>query len=476
MIRAILQRQFWIFFLTISFSSQLSSEVSLPAILSSNMVLQRDAEVKLWGWAESGEEIRINLSWLEQEVTTFANAQGEWETMVRTTNSKDEQTISFNGVSSLVKLENILFGEVWLCSGQSNMELPIKGFSGQPVYGRNEAIMSARNPNLRLFTVERKGAKTPLKKIDKYRAWEEAGPQNIADFSAVAYHYASQLQEVLDVPVGVIHSSWGGSIVEAWMSKEVLSKYKEVNLDSANLDRANREETTLFNAMIHPLVNYTIKGVLWYQGESNRYAPEKYLQLFPAMVKDWRQRWVNDDFPFFYVQIAPFNYEGVNSAYLREAQMKALDSIPNSGMAVALDLGAADFIHPPKKKEVGSRLLYLSLSRVYGFDDIDGSAPLYESYEVQDSGIQVSFSHAENGLYTPGSLTDFEIAGEDRKFYSARAIIVDRKTVFVSSQEVPQPVAVRYGWKNWVQGSLFDASLLPASSFRTDNWNEERID
>jgi sialate O-acetylesterase len=224
--------------------------------------------------------------------------------------------------------------------------------------------------------------------------------------------------------------------------------------------------------MIHPLLNFTMKGVLWYQGESNRGNPEMYDKWFPAMVQDWRRQWNLGDFPFFYVQIAPFNYVGVNSAFLRESQLKALEVIPNSGMAVTMDIGAADFIHPPNKKDVGSRLLYLSLHRVYGFDAIDDSGPIYESHEVQDSGILVTFSAAENGLYSFGELTGFEIAGKDQKFYPATASIVNRNKLFVKSSMVEKPVAVRYGWQNWVEGSLYDASLLPASSFRTDNWTD----
>jgi sialate O-acetylesterase len=254
------------------------------------------------------------------------------------------------------------------------------------------------------------------------------------------------------------------------MSEEVLSEFQEIDLDEADLERGNRVKTVLYNGMIHPLLNFRIKGVLWYQGESNRTAPDEYLKLFPAMVKDWRERWGIGDFPFYYVQIAPFNYNGVNSAFLREAQLKSLDEIPNAGMAVTMDIGKEYFIHPPRKKEVADRLLYIALKKTYGFDRVDDSGPIYKSYEVQDSGIMLTFTNAENGLYTEGGLMNFEIAGADKVFHQAEARIVNQRNVFVKSPDVDAPVAVRYAWENWVEGTLYDSSLLPASSFRTDDW------
>jgi len=456
------------------------AKVELPAIVSSNMVLQRDATVKLWGWANANEKITINCSWLEQDAKVEADNNGNWSIKVKTTNSKNPQTISIKSIESDILLENILFGEVWLCSGQSNMQQPLKGYNGQPTFGGTMAVAQSNNPNLRLFTVDRVGSKIPLKDVDKYTAWAQATPDNVLDFSAVAYFFGEQLQEILDVPVGLIHTSWGGSSVQAWISNEVISLHQDVNLEDVDIsERTNHIPTALYNAMIHPLTSYTIKGVLWYQGESNRGEPDKYKTLFPAMVKDWRNRWEIGDFPIYYVQIAPYIYGDNdafqtvdNSAFIREAQLECLDLIPNSGIAITMDIGDDYCIHPPKKKEVADRLLFNALNQTYGFKTIDYASPIYESHEVIDEGMLLKFKNAETGLFAYDELEGFEIAGNDKVFYPATATIVNRMNVLVSSEHVKNPVAVRYAWKNWINGTLYDTNLLPASSFRTDDWEE----
>ena len=457
-----------------------SGEVRLPAIVSSNMVLQRDATVILWGWADAKEKITIKASWLDEVLNVTANNEGNWRVEVRTTTSKKEQSMSLSGKNSKIELENILFGEVWLCSGQSNMQQPLTGYPGQPTFESAMAIAKSRNSKLRLFTVDRVGAKTPINDLEKYTPWQEASPENAASFSAVAYFFGNQLQKILDVPVGMIHTSWGGSSVEAWMSKEVIGTFQEVNLDEVDLSKnTNHIPSALYNAMIHPLIPYTIKGALWYQGESNRLEPDRYKELFPAMVKDWRTRWNIGDFPFYFVQIAPFWYSNndafttaENSAFIREAQLHCADLIPNSGIAITMDIGDEFCIHPPKKREVAERLLFNALQQSYGFESVDGKSPVYESMELKDGGIILSFKNAETGLYAYDELTGFEVAGEDRVFYPAEAKIVNSGNVQVVSEKVFAPVAVRYAWSNWVTGTLYDTNLLPASSFRTDNWED----
>lgn len=462
------------------FSFGVLAEIKLPAIVSSNMVLQRNTNVVLWGWADAGEKISITASWIKAPQTLQADNQGNWRTELKTTNSLEPQTINLKGKVSNITLDNVLFGEVWLCSGQSNMERPMKGIPGEPVFGSAMAIAKSHNPNLRLFKVGFNASKTPLNDLKKYLAWQSAAPECVNNFSAVAYFYGQQLQEILGCPVGIIATSVGGSAVETWISKEALSEFKFVNLDTADSTRkATATPTVLFNSMISPLIPYTIKGALWYQGEANRKEPENYKKLFPAMVKDWRTRWNIGDFPFFYVQLAPYSYGNKlayqisdNSAFIREAQLKCLDLIPNSGMAVTLDVGDENSIHPSKKKEVADRLLFLSLSKSYGFTGFDFTSPNYDSYEVKDGGIMLSFKNIEAGIFAFDRLTDFEIAGSDKVFFPAEAKIVKGKTVFVSSQKVVNPVAVRYAWSNWVKGSLFGNNLLPVSSFRTDNWDD----
>ena len=464
----------------ILFVQSSNAEVKLPAIVSSDMVLQRNTTVVLWGWADAKEKITIKVSWLDEPLNVITDKQGDWRIEVKTTNSKEPHTITIKSEASDIFLENILFGEVWLCSGQSNMQQPMKGYPGQPTFGSVMAIADAHNPNLRLFTVDRIGSITPEKDVEKYTAWQQASPQNVSDFSAVAYFFGQQLQKILDVPVGMIHTSWGGSSVQAWISNEVISSYQEVNLEDVDISKqTNHIPTALYNAMIHPLIPYTIKGALWYQGESNRKEPEEYKKLFPAMVKDWRTRWGTGEFPFYFVQIAPYWYNNFdafstsdNSALIRETQLQCVDLIHNSGIAITMDIGDKFSIHPPRKKEVADRLLFNALNQTYGFETVDGKSPVYESLEVKDGAILLSFINAETGLFTHEGLSGFEIAGENKVFYPASATIVERKNVLVKSEKVSTPIAVRYAWSNWVEGTLYDTNLLPASSFRTDDWED----
>jgi sialate O-acetylesterase len=460
-------------------SSTCFARIKLPAIVSSNMVLQRNTTVSLWGWSDANEKITISTSWLKGPINISADKNGNWKIKIQTTDSKRPQSIRFKSALSNIFLENILFGEVWLCSGQSNMQMPVKGNIGQPVFGAQEAITTAGNSNLRLFTVDRKASRKPENELGENSGWQSANMETVKEFSAVAYFYGKQLQEILDVPVGMIHSSWGGSLIEAWMSNEALSTIQAVDLTNVDLERGNRFPTVVFNAMINPLISYTIKGVLWYQGEANVSRPEQYKLLFPAMVKDWRARWGIGDFPFYYVQIAPYFYDSTNridarnnAAFLREVQMQCLDIIPNAGIAVTMDIGEDHLIHPAHKKEVADRLLYNALNKTYGYKAIDFSGPVCDSMEVKDGGVYLSFRQAESGLYKMGELKGFVVAGQDKVFYPAVANIVGGKKLFVKAQHVKDPVAVRYAWRSWDQATLFDTFLLPASSFRTDNWND----
>jgi len=462
------------------FQSMALAEVRLPAIVSSNMVLQRDTTIALWGWADAEENISISASWLDRPIKVRAGLSGKWAVEVRTNNSIDPQTIEIQSKTSRILLENILFGEVWLTSGQSNMEQPMQGYLGQPTFGSQQAILHAANDNLRLFTVVKEADTTPREELGGHVGWQSATPASAKNFSAVSYFYGQQLQQILGVPVGMIHTSWGGSLVESWMSTESLSPIKEIDLAEVDLERGNRFPTVLFNAMINPLIPYTIKGALWYQGESNASQPEEYEKLFPAMVADWRTRWGIGDFPFYYVQISPYQYYWPDSekaevdhlvAQMREAQLQCLDLIPNSGMAVLMDVGHRTVIHPPKKKEVADRLLYNALNKTYGYEAVDFSGPVYDAMEIADDRIHLTFRHADRGLYSKGDSSNWEIAGADKVFYPALAT-VNREGVVVRSERVKEPVAVRYAWRSWATGTLFGANMLPASSFRTDNWND----
>jgi sialate O-acetylesterase len=475
-------KQVFFLALTLLFSSSAClAKIKLPAIISSHMVLQRNTTVTLWGWSDANEKISVNTSWMKEAVNIVADSRGNWKARIQTTDSKKPQTVRIKSNTSNILVEDILFGEVWLCSGQSNMTMPVNGFYGQPVFGAQQAITEALNVNIRLFTVDQQASLEPQNDLGKYKAWQSATAASVKNFSAVAYFFGKQLQEILDVPVGLIHTSWGGSLIEAWMSNETLSAIQEVDLKNVDLNRGNRFPTVLFNAMINPLIPYTLKGMIWYQGEGNVSRSDQYKLLFPAMVKDWRARWGIGDLPFYFVQIAPFMYDTTNrmearnnAAFMREVQLKCADLIPNSGIAITMDLGESRNIHPPRKKEVSDRLLYNALNKTYGYKDIDCSGPVYESMEVKNEGMFLSFRNEEGGLYSPGELKGFEIAAEDKVFYPASASIANGNKVFVKSEQVKNPVAVRYAWHSWVIGSLFDNYLLPASSFRTDDWNDAR--
>ena len=449
------------------------AKIKLPNIIASNMVLQRNTTVKIWGWASPGEKISIKTSWISETLKIITPENGRWEITMKTTLSKEPQTIQLKSIESNINLDNILFGEVWICSGQSNMRMPLKGYTGQPTFDGNLSVATSKNPNLRLFSITENGSPTPLDSVSNYKKWDGASSENVKDFSAVAYFYGKQLQEILDVPVGLIMTSWGGTRIQPWMSKEAVTPFLDVNkVKKDTTEKYKRIPSAIFNAMIHPITSYTIKGAIWYQGETNRDEPKLYQKLLPEMVKDWRKQWNIGDFPFYYVQIAPNKYiDKSNSQFQREAQLKASEVIPNSGMAVLSDVGSTQTIHPPRKKEVAERLLFIALNKTYGMKDVDCTGPVYKSMTEKEGALFLSFDAAETGIFSPETeVSCFEIAGEDKVFYPAKAEIISHKQVKVSSLNVKVPVAVRYGWNNWFEGTLYDNNMLPASSFRTDDW------
>uniref|UniRef100_F4CDE6 Sialate O-acetylesterase n=1 Tax=Sphingobacterium sp. (strain 21) TaxID=743722 RepID=F4CDE6_SPHS2 len=453
------------------------AEIRLGAIFTDGMVLQRQSAVPIWGWASPGTNVTIESSWNHQKYNVKANEKGKWLVKVQTPDAGGPYSLALNdGTPHTIK--DILIGEVWLCSGQSNMEMPLKGFRGQPIIGSNDAILHSANNHLRLYTVPRSSQLQP-QDDSKPSVWKEANPENVANFSATAYYFGRLLQEILQVPVGLIHSSYGGSTIEAWMDRELLQDFKEVSLPKDSIPVKNRTPTTLFNGMIHPIVGYTIKGCIWYQGESNYENPDLYEQLFPAMVKRWRALWNQGNFPFYYAQIAPYNYAQLppyhaggkyNSAFLRDAQRKSLEKIPNSEMISLMDVGEENCIHPANKKVGGERFALIALSNVYGKKGFAWASPTYESMEVQAGQAIVHFKHAPLGLSAfGGELHNFEIAGEDKVFYPAQGLIKGN-TVILSSPSVVKPLAVRYAFKDFVRGELFSTAGLPVASFRTDDW------
>ncbi|WP_423129580.1 sialate O-acetylesterase [Gaoshiqia sp. Z1-71] len=450
----------------------LKAEVKLPAIFGDHMVLQQQSDAALWGKADPGKTVKVQTSWDKKTYSAQADSQGNWKVKVKTPAAGGPFTINISDGQSLT-LKDVLIGEVWVCSGQSNMQMQMKGYRNQPVLGANEAIATSANPSIRLFTVER--VKNLERQTDFTGEWLTCEPGNVAEFSATAYFFGKMVQEALGVPVGLICSSWGGTRIEPWMSENGFGNYDWVSLPDKQQqgDFSQQTPTVLFNAMIAPMVGYGIRGGLWYQGESNRNEPAQYEKLMAGLVENWRAEWGIGEFPFYYVQIAPFDYgkTGLNSAYLREAQLKASTAIPNMGMASLMDCGEKDNIHPADKKAAGQRLAYLALANTYGKKGIEYSGPVLNGMTIDGSLVKLTFDHARNGLTTFGKeLVNFEVAGENKQFFPARAFITGEGITLIS-ERVQKPVAVRYAFKDFVVGELFNTEGLPASSFRTDDWN-----
>jgi sialate O-acetylesterase len=455
------------------------AEIKLPAIFSDNMLMQQNTQVNMWGKTDAGKTVSIKVSWTKKMVKTIADETGNWKTSFYTpTTDGKPQTITISDGKTLV-LKNILLGELWFCSGQSNMEMPMKGFKNQPVENSNIDILNSNNFQIRLFTVKRNASLVP--QTDVSGQWQEASSETVKEFSATAYYFGRLLNKTIHVPVGLILSAWGGSCIEAWMSEDMLKAFPQVKIPTTEegIKDKNRAPTMLYQAMINPLAGLSIKGFIWYQGESNYDRAESYTDMFSTMVNSWRKNWhQKDTIPFYYCQIAPYDYalvtekgkEVINSAYLREAQLKAESIIPKSGMAVLLDAGLKTGIHPTKKQIPGERLALLALTKTYGLKGVTSESPLYKNIEIHNDTIQVSFDRAPMWMTAKeGELKLFTVAGEDKIFHPAKAWIV-RSKVYVKSDEVSHPVALRYAFDNYIDGDLFGTEGLPVSSFRSDNW------
>lgn len=455
------------------------AEVKPASIFTDHMVLQQQTDVAIWGWAKKKSVVSLTASWDKKKYTIKADETGRWKLKIATPKAGGPYEITISDGQAMT-LKDILIGEVWFCGGQSNMEMPMKGFKSQPVMGSNEAILKSANSQIRLYTVPRSSI-TERQDNSKPSDWKVAGPETVANFSATAYHFGKLLTEMLNVPVGLINDSYGGSNIEAWMSPELLKSFPEVKVPAKTdtIKELSRTPTTLYNGMLYPVMGYGIRGAIWYQGESNRNRPDRYEDLFPAMVKEWRSVWGIGNFPFYYAQIAPFVYvkpedEATagksNSAYIRDAQRKSLTKIANSGMAVLMDIGESYNIHPSHKAEGGHRLAYLALGNTYGIKGFSFNSPDYLSMNLKDGAAEIRFNHVPNGLTSFGKpLTLFEIAGANKVFHPAKAVIKG-SSITVSAEAVTTPVAVRYAFKDFVIGDLYSSEGLPVSSFRTDDW------
>lgn len=455
-----------------------SAKVTLPHIFADGMVMQQQTNANIWGTAKASATVKIGASWSKSIMKATADKDGKWSISIATPEAGGPYTITIDDGEKLT-LSNILIGEVWICSGQSNMEMPMEGFKGQPVEGATEELMNCTDKQLRLFTVKRNSQFTPTD--DVTGVWSEANAETVREFSATAYYFGKQLRRSLDVPVGLIVTSWGGSACEAWMTAEWLKAFPDAKIpqSAADIKSKNRTPTVLFNGMLHPLIGYTMRGVIWYQGEDNIPRYKTYADMLSTMIRGWRSLWKQGDFPFYYCQIAPFDYELIgwktNSALLREQQSKVERMVENCEMAVLVDAGLKYGIHPRKKREAGERLAMLALSDTYGMKGLSKSAR-YESAEFKGDTAEVRFDRSRMWVYFQNGTTsdNFEIAGSDKIFHKAKAWI-EKNRVYVTCPEVKNPVAVRYAFRNWVEGDLF-CDGLPISSFRTDDWDDVNVD
>ncbi|QKJ33073.1 sialate O-acetylesterase [Mucilaginibacter mali] len=474
-----MKKTFYSLLLLIAFSlliaNRADAKIKLPGIFGDNMVLQQQAQDKLWGWAGANAMVNVTTGWDHKAYHTKADAQGNWKITVSAPKAGGPYQIAFNDGSPLT-LKNVMIGEVWFCSGQSNMEMALRGNSS-PILNAAEIILNADNPQLRLCTFHTANSLTPL--TDVQAQWNESTSETARNFSAIAYQFGAILQKKLHVPVGLIVSSVGGTMIESWMSKGSLAAFPEVKVPPTILDTVKQPwklPTALFNGMVAPVLGFNVKGIIWYQGESNRHEPQLYGRLFPVMVADWRKQWGLGDIPFYYVQIAPFGSTDKTRSgpLLREAQLKGMDAIPNSGMASTMDVGMEKFIHYMNKTLPAQRLAYWALGKTYGIKGINYLAPAYKSMEVSGDKITVTFNNAPYlTTYEKPSLTLFEVAGADKVFHPAKATIKANQVV-LQSDKVSAPIAVRYAFKEYVMAELYNNDGIPASSFRTDNWDDVR--
>jgi sialate O-acetylesterase len=536
---------------TVAGSCPLLADVKMPAIFGDHMVLQQEAQFPIWGTADSGEQVTVRIG--SESGTAVAAADGKWLVKLAPLPAGTPPlTMTVSGKNNL-KFEDVLVGDVWICSGQSNMEFALHG-----AHNAKSVIPAATDPQLRLFIVKNKAALEP--QTDVEGKWEVCSPETASKFSAVAYFFGRELRSKLNRPIGLIGTYWGGTPAQAWVSESGLQKepalqnyvavyqknradYPQAVADFPTKEAAYEADTTqwqqtygatfqatlkdwsaavararaanevppeqpkptvptpkppippdggklapvgLFNGMIAPLIPYAFKGVIWYQGESNTSNPKEYSVLFPRLIGDWREKWGQGDFPFIFVQLAKFNLSWIGTtgwAHLRDVQLKSL-SVPNTGMAVAFDVGDPNNIHPTDKLDVGLRLAMTAEHLAYG-QTLVYSGPIYDSMQVRDSSVVVNFTQTGGGLIigrapwtAPGvpplsnaTLLGFQIAGTDQKWFPADAKI-DGNTVVIASPQVPQPVAVRYAWGNAPDANLYNKDGLPASPFRSDDWSD----
>lgn len=464
--KLILLRNVMILLCFLTVGSNAWAKVRLPNIIGSHMVLQQKSKVKLWGWAAASETITIKTTWDTTTYKAVANNGAQWESEINTPAAGGSYTITIEGENKIV-LEDVLIGEVWVCSGQSNME-----WSGdQDLKESIDEAPKANQPEIRLFYVTKSTALYPQDNLEG--KWVVCSPESMIHFSAIGYFFGKKINSSIKTPVGLINSNWGGTPAETWTPAYVIEKDPIIKKGAESLGQYAwwpSNTAIAYNAMIAPLTKFSISGVLWYQGESNVSSYYSYEQLFTGMIDAWRAAW-NKNFPFYFVQIAPYTYgNNINGALLRETQTKA-SRHPNTAMVVVSDLVPdTTNIHPTLKIEVANRLANIALKNIYNQNIGVVNGPLYESMQIEKEKAILSFSNMGTGLMCKDKeLNHFEIAGADQLFVPGTAKIVGDKIV-VTNKNIKAPVAVRYAFNNTAIGNVFNKEGLPLNLFRTDNW------
>lgn len=497
---------------TMAVVTHVAAKVKLPVLFSDNMVLQADRAVKVWGWAADGELVVVQY---KDQVKSTRAAAGKWSVTLSAMPATSKGSVMAVLGNNQIELKNVVVGEVWIASGQSNMQWPLRRSDNW-----TKAAATSSNPDLRLFYVPRTSSSHPIDDIQgEYMGgqprWQVSGPDSTPEFSAVGYYFGRDLQKARNVPVGIIHTSWGGTPAELWTSPEAMAANATLKKDlidpfedklanyrkalekhelaaktaktqgkkfTKRRPRAPRQSSSLYNSMIHPLLGFSIRGAIWYQGEANAGRAHQYRTLFSTMIRSWRKGWKQGDFPFYAVELAPWDFnrkrsmdeigrQPVNSTWgeLRDAQIHATKVLRNVGTVTITDVGMKDDIHPTNKAPVGGRLALLARKQVHG-EDIVASGPSLRGATTKGGEVTVHFSNVGDGLVAKGGpLTGFSIAGDDGEFVWANAEIVG-DSVVVSHPNIKKPAGVRFGWADYPVVNLWNKNGLPAHPFRTDRF------
>ena len=467
----------------------MQAKVRLHHLVSDNMVIQQQTDVRLWGWAKPGRRVVATTSWSDQRAEAKADRQGRWLLTVQSPRaSYTPLSVTFDDGDGAVTIRNVLAGEVWVCAGQSNMEMPVKGFGNCPVQNYNQEVIHAAGARqVRSAKIPSIMRMTPQEDADTH--WRECSPQTVGDFSATGYFFAKLVNRALDIPVGLIEANKGGTRVESWLTKENLERYTQEPTDSMGIVNHKKEwdyhRAMLWgNGTFSPIVNYTVRGILFYQGCSNVGDPgNQYSERLKLLVDQWRSQFRLGDIPFYFVQIAPFvsgNADGTWNAELQEQQYKASKAIANSGLVCTNDCVLpyeGEQIHPSQKQKVGERLAYLALNKTYGMKTIVCDSPSFRDMLVKSDTVMIHLDNECGAISRFSDMVGFEVAGADHVFHPARAKHFWQpgggywdECIVVTSDAVKQPVAVRYCFRNWLLGNVANAGGLPLFPFRSDNW------